>query len=141
VKKYPEPQFAHLTYAVAGAERMTNFVQLAVQRHAGFIYVTDDGGSNPWDTLPSYWEAEVGLIESLNQAAAERLQSRLFLTRETSPTFRLEGRGSTGRYVLEAASPLGDWQALSTNLTNTGTSVWHVLNLSPNRFFRLKQDQ
>jgi hypothetical protein len=140
VKKYPASQFAHLTYAVAGAAHMTNFVELAVQRHAGFIYVTDDSGSNPWDTLPSYWDAEVSLLETLNQAAAERVQSRLFLTEENGPTLHLEAHGATGRYVLEAAVPLADWQPLATNLTNTGTSVWHVLNLFPNRFFRVRQD-
>jgi hypothetical protein len=52
----------------------------------------------------------------------------------------LGASGAVGRYVLEAASPLGQWQVLSTNLTNTGTSVWQILNVPPNRFFRLRQD-
>ena len=139
-QRYPEHQFAHLTYAVSRAAQMTNFVNLAASRRAGFIYVTDDGGNNPWDTLPSYWEAEVGLVESLNRDAAERLSAQLTLAPDQGATFTLSAQGAAGRYVLEAASPLGDWHPVSTNLTNTGTSVWRVLNVPPNRFFRARQD-
>src|ERR1051326_3183175 len=40
-------QFCHLPYAVPAATTMTNFVNLAAARNAGWIYVTDDSGSNP----------------------------------------------------------------------------------------------
>ena len=43
---------------------MTNTVLLAVQRNVGWIFVTHDVLPNPWDTLPPYWDAEVGLIEN-----------------------------------------------------------------------------
>jgi hypothetical protein len=137
---YPEYQFGHLTYAVPSPQQMTNFVNLAVGRRAGFIYVTDDSGANPWDTLPSYWEEEVNLLESLNRAAAERVRAKLVMGPAPGVTMMVDASGAVGRYVLEAASPLGQWQALSTNLTNTGTSVWRILNVPPNRFFRLRQD-
>lgn len=40
-------------------------VDRAYQQHAGWIYVTDDKLPNPWDTLPSYFAAEVNYIKSL----------------------------------------------------------------------------
>ena len=32
------------------------------QNHIGYVYVTDDGGGNPWDSLPQYWD---DLVDSL----------------------------------------------------------------------------
>src|SRR5207247_756838 len=102
--------------------------------------VTDDDGNNPWDTLPSYWEAEVDWLASVNRAAAQRMHTQLNLGKGAGSVLTLTGQGAVGRYVLEAASPLGDWRVLSTNLTNTGTSVWSILNVPANRFFRTRQE-
>lgn len=55
VSNYPARRFAVLPYAVPDASAMRQAVDLAVRRNAGFVYVTDDGGANPWDSLPSYW--------------------------------------------------------------------------------------
>jgi hypothetical protein len=138
-RKYPANAFAHLAYALPTADQMTNTLTLAATRRAGFIYVTDDSGANPWDTLPSYWDAQVNWIEGFNRTAAETARAHLTLTADRAPGLTLTTRGAVGRYVLEAATPLGNWHPVSTNLTNTGTSVWHVLNLPPNRFFRVRQ--
>ena len=58
--------FCHLPYAVPSASTMTNYVNLAAARNMGWLYVTDDSGANPWDTLPTYWTNEVNYIQSLN---------------------------------------------------------------------------
>ena len=65
----PAIAFSHLCYAVAAAATMTNYVQLALSRNAGYIYVTDDSGNNPWDRLPAYWEAEVASVEQIGRAS------------------------------------------------------------------------
>jgi hypothetical protein len=139
-RRYPPFAFAHLTYAVSGASTMTNYVSLATSRSAGFIYVTDDGGGNPWDRLPIYWNEEVAHIESLNRAAAQQVLTNLTAERiEHQGTLR--AAGAVGRYVLEISSPLGTWVPLSTNLTATGSLVWKLTNITvpPNRFFRTRQ--
>ena len=38
----------------------------AHDRRLGWIYITDDKGTNPWDQLPSYWEEEVKELLKLN---------------------------------------------------------------------------
>lgn len=43
---------------------MSNAIALSEQRDAGWVYVTDDGGSNPYDTLPSYWSSELSQVGS-----------------------------------------------------------------------------
>ncbi|MBI4755911.1 MAG: spherulation-specific family 4 protein [Betaproteobacteria bacterium] len=68
---YSADHFAHLAYGVADSATMTSYIDLAVARNAGFVYFTDDPGSpvptenNPWDTLPSYWNAEVAYVAAV----------------------------------------------------------------------------
>jgi spherulation-specific family 4 protein len=56
--KYPAQQFAHIAYHVNSAA-MSNDVELAASRHAGWVYFTDHG----YDALPSYWTNEVQLCQ------------------------------------------------------------------------------
>ncbi len=65
VKNYNASRFWHLVYA-ASAEDMPKAVDSSKDRHAGYIYVTPDTLSNPWDTLPSdtYWSDELTKLAS-----------------------------------------------------------------------------
>ena len=53
VIKYPAEKFSHLVY---GAPSLSTALTRA--RYVGFVYITNDTLPNPWDTLPSYWQAE-----------------------------------------------------------------------------------
>jgi Spherulation-specific family 4 len=56
---YGRERFWHLIYSVPGETEMKKTLELARQRRAGWVYVTDDGpDGNPWDDVPSYWAAE-----------------------------------------------------------------------------------
>jgi hypothetical protein len=55
--RYPAARFAHTIYATPGAVLVTA-LQMARRRRAGHVYVTDLVGSNPYQGLPSYWQAE-----------------------------------------------------------------------------------
>jgi hypothetical protein len=55
VSAYPPERFCALLYSVTNEATMRQYVDLAVQRNIGYIYVTNDKGANPWDTIPSYW--------------------------------------------------------------------------------------
>ncbi|OIK25454.1 hypothetical protein VT52_021515 [Streptomyces malaysiense] len=60
----------HLIHTTGSRSQMKNAIALSKQRDAGYVYVTDDDNShppghawgNPWDTLPSYWSAEVNTV-------------------------------------------------------------------------------
>lgn len=58
-RNYPAERFGHLIYGVADASTMQSLIALAASRNAGYVYITDDGLPNPWDTLPAYWNAEI----------------------------------------------------------------------------------
>jgi hypothetical protein len=133
--------FSHLCYAIGTAATMTNYVQLALRRNAGYVYVTDDGGNNPWDTLPTYWSAEIGLVESINAQAASQQPPRLRISPPTNGTVELHVNGAPGRYLLQTSTNLIQWGSMTTNMSATGSfSVYDFL--APNRqvfLYRAKQ--
>ena len=62
VFNYPSDKFAHLVYDTGNKSRMNQAIRLANQQNAGYIYVTNDTLPNPWDSLPSYWSAEINKL-------------------------------------------------------------------------------
>jgi hypothetical protein len=48
---WPIEKFYHVVYSVP-SERFGEAVQLAMQRRAASVYITERGGSNPYDRLP-----------------------------------------------------------------------------------------
>ena len=131
-------QFCHLPYNVASATTMTNDVNLAVARNVGWIYVTDDSGANPWDTLPTYWTNEVNYVRSLNLAQPA---TQLKITGVTNGVPSLQISGVPGTYELQATSNLANWSALATvSAASNKVSVTDssATNL-PRRFYRTRQ--
>jgi hypothetical protein len=139
-RKYPPYQFAHLVHAVAGVDDMRINLNLAFNRSAGFIYITDDLLPNPWDRLPTYWAEEVTGIESLNRAVARQVLTNLTIRKGGPSAATIDSAGAAGRYILETGFS-GEWTAIATNLTATGTINWAVTNITipPNRIFRTRQ--
>jgi len=111
-------QFSHLPYNVPSAATMTNYINLAVSRNAGWIYVTDDTLPNPWDTLPAYWTNEVNYIRSLN-LSAPTTQLRILSVSNRIPSLQISG--APGTYDLQATSNLANWFSLATVSTATNT--------------------
>ncbi len=69
-KKYPSPYFAALIHTAVDRRSMKNTIDRAAKYNFGYIYITNDSthttNHNPWDSLPSYWQAEVNYIQQLN---------------------------------------------------------------------------
>jgi hypothetical protein len=126
--------FCHLAYAVTNAVTMTNFVQLAVTRNVGWVFIQSDALPNPWDTLPAYWTNEVNFIQQLNRA-------RLRLSTTNGASLRLDINGGPGRYVVESSTNLAAWSAVATNITGSGqlTVPLGTATNSPGRFYRTSQ--
>jgi hypothetical protein len=47
---------------------MEQSIRRAAQWKVGYVFVTDDVGPNPYDRLPSYWDAEVEAVRRVNHA-------------------------------------------------------------------------
>ena len=69
-KNYSAQKFAALVHTTADRKLMKSTLDRAIKNNLGYIYITDDSTStpnkNPWDTLPTYWQAEVNYIQQLN---------------------------------------------------------------------------
>jgi hypothetical protein len=60
-------RFAILLYHVPSAEAMRKALREAVRKRAGYVYITNDQGRNPWDRLPSYLEDEIKAVGEENE--------------------------------------------------------------------------
>jgi hypothetical protein len=109
-RSHPASAFGHLCYEVSSSEDMARYVQLARNRRAGWIYVTDDTAPNPWDRLPSYWKAEVAAVRALNASVPVRVQANV----HGPGSIRLQITSAPGRYVVETSADLVRWQTLHT---------------------------
>ena len=65
---YDSQQFVHLIHTESSSATMEDYLRLALTRSTGGIYITNDVMNNPWDTLPSYWQAEVDAVAAINAA-------------------------------------------------------------------------
>jgi len=59
---YPKNKWGIFPYNLPSLRDIQEKI-LAAKNCVGFIYVTDDYGSNPWDTLPSYLKELFSLLE------------------------------------------------------------------------------
>ena len=53
--KYPPSRFWHIVYGATDKVQFKEIFELSHERGAGWLYVTDLGGSNPYADAPSYW--------------------------------------------------------------------------------------
>jgi Spherulation-specific family 4 len=60
-RHYRSTRFAHTVYATPGPD-VTDAVRLSRSRNAGYLYVTDDVGPNPYSALPDYWPREQAAV-------------------------------------------------------------------------------
>lgn len=58
----PAVDFAAIVYNCPAQANMATAVALAKTRNFGYIYVTDDKGANPYDKIPTYWNAEKAAV-------------------------------------------------------------------------------
>lgn len=73
----PASRQAHLHYNVSDTASMLMLLAEAVQRHAGYVYITDDrytpgnpAEPNPWDALPGYWSDELAAVAAVPEPGA-----------------------------------------------------------------------
>lgn len=70
LSRFPGSRFCLQAHNVATADQMKTALRRAAELKIGNVFITDDVGPNPYDRLPSYWDAEVEAIRRINQAAA-----------------------------------------------------------------------
>ncbi|WP_295449693.1 spherulation-specific family 4 protein [uncultured Thiodictyon sp.] len=59
IHDYPAAKFTHLVHTTTTSAQMASAIELSRSRNAGLVYVTHDIPTNPWDSLPIYWQTEL----------------------------------------------------------------------------------
>ena len=79
-ESYPSDRFSNTIYDVpadAGdpsqSSAMLADVSQAVQLDAGYVYITNLSGGNPYDALPSYWDQEVSAVAAVPEPGTSAL--------------------------------------------------------------------
>lgn len=112
--QYAASRFLHLAYAVPDAATMELYLDLAHTRSAGYVYLTDDTGGNPWDRLPGYWEQELARLEAINTAAAAAQPPVFSKISLEGNLLHLEVQATAGRYQLDRSGDLHSWQTVAS---------------------------
>jgi hypothetical protein len=55
---FPATRFANTVYGAASSSEADSAISLSRSRNAGYVYVTNLAGSDPYNALPSYWSSE-----------------------------------------------------------------------------------
>ena len=88
-------------------------VDIAVRRNIGYVYVTDDAGANPWDSLPAYWTPLVDYVAAWRDLGlALAFTNGVELALRTLPGHPYEVRHSSNLLV-------GAWQDLTNGTAAT----------------------
>lgn len=66
--RFSGSRFCVQSHAVATEDAMIRSINRAAQLKIGYVFVTDDVLPNPYDRLPSYWDAEVEAVRRINQS-------------------------------------------------------------------------
>ena len=57
---FSKSNFAYLAYSVS---TLSKTFEASSSSYAGWLYITNDGGGNPWDTLPPYFSSEMAALD------------------------------------------------------------------------------
>ncbi len=61
-RDYPATRFANTVYGAVTSGQANSAISLARSRNAGYVFVTNLSGSDPYDALPGYWSSEVTAV-------------------------------------------------------------------------------
>lgn len=67
--RFSPARFCVQACQIDSKERMEECIRKSAQLRIGYVFITDDSGPNPYDRLPSYWEAEVDAVRRINGAS------------------------------------------------------------------------
>ncbi|MEZ4870261.1 MAG: spherulation-specific family 4 protein [Caldilineaceae bacterium] len=147
---YGAHRFSMMIHAVPDAATMRTYLDLARARNIGYVYVTDDAtyttDGNPWDTLPSYWQAEVDYIQQLNTLSFQAsdiptafIRHQFFRAKLTSIFSDLDKKDATFKLVPGLANN-GDPMRVSFESVNYPGYYLRVTATDNTVMLRVKQN-
>jgi hypothetical protein len=110
VRDHPPSRFMHLVHTLSNPDSMRQAVARAGSRGAGWVYVTHDRLTNPWDETPIYWDALIEAVEALPVSVETPAERRTQLRAWPNPArhaIRFELPGGPGPREIEILDGAG----------------------------------
>jgi hypothetical protein len=63
ITRHASTDFVAIVYNVPDVTTMQHCLDQATQQHTGEVFITNDAGANPYDTLPPYWVNEYTALQ------------------------------------------------------------------------------
>jgi len=106
VGTYAPSRFEHIVYAAPTDANMSTAIALSKQRHAGWVYVTNDVLDNPYDHLPTgqYWADELALAAVRRHVCCARNVTLAAPSTSSNPPGR-RGTPSHAQHSVRGPSP------------------------------------
>ena len=125
---YPKSDFEFVAYGVSSLPSQSTIT--TDSNYVAWIYITNDGGSNPYDTLPSYFATEVAMLNTGSTSTAPGAPTGLTTTASSSSQINLSwtapsnngGSGITGYKIEQSTNAGSTWSTLVANTASTGTT-------------------
>src|SRR5438132_1980987 len=120
---------SNFSYVAIGVGSLNTAFELQSSQYVGYIYITNDGGGNPYDTLPSYYGNEVALLDTGSITTVPTAPTSLVANTVSSSQINLSwtapnngGSAITGYKIERSADGGSTWSTLVANTGITGTT-------------------
>src|SRR5438132_785660 len=123
---YPSSDFSMISY---GVSTLDTTAETKVSPYVGYLYITNDVLSNPYDTVPSYFSSEVGTLDAGITTTVSQPPTNLVATAASSqinlswlaPSSN-GGSSITGYKIERSVDGGATWSAIVLNSGSTATT-------------------
>ncbi len=125
---YSKTNFSYIAYGVSLPS--LSYITSS-SSNVSYIYITNDGGSNPYDTVPSYFGTEVADLDTGSSVVPTAPNAPTGLTATAASTSQINlswtapsnngGSAVTG-YTIERSASGSTWSTIVANTGSTGTT-------------------
>jgi len=125
---YPKSDFSFIAYSVSSLP-ISSYLASA-SNDVAYLYITNAGGSNPYDVLPSYFSTEVADLDTGSTATVPSTPSGLTAITVSSSQINLSwtapsnngGSAITGYQIQRSTDGGSTWSTIISNTVSTSTT-------------------
>ena len=126
---YTQYSKSNFSYIAIGISSLNTAFELQSSQYVGYLYITNDGGSNPYDTLPSYFGNEVAVLDTGSTTTVPTAPTSLTSVAISSSQINLSwiasndgGSPVIGYQIDRSTNSSSTWSTIVSNTGSTATT-------------------
>eukprot|EP01112_Ceratiomyxa_fruticulosa_P017401 TRINITY_DN5410_c0_g1_i2.p1 TRINITY_DN5410_c0_g1~~TRINITY_DN5410_c0_g1_i2.p1 ORF type:complete len:290 (-),score=49.47 TRINITY_DN5410_c0_g1_i2:76-945(-) len=124
--RYPREKFYHIIYNVP-LEKLNATYQKTQENYAGYVYITDKAGGNPYNSNPSYLLAELSLLNPENTTTESTTSTS---SSSTTATITITTGSTSASTSTTSSNSVDDSTSTLTQSSSTTISLISTTTLS-----------